>query len=114
MIDINTITDRLDQILQNDIEIKFGRKTIRKGTFILYTVKDFVLTIHLKTANARKQYDMFYPFDARIDKKSIVFDYTLDNLDCRNNNNLNNCLNVIGCIEGTNKFLDGQLSIDIV
>lgn len=114
MINTNTITNRLDQILQNDVEVKFGKKTVRKGTFILYTIKDFVITIHLKTPTTHKQYDMFYPFDLRIDNQSMVFDYSLDKLDRRNNGNLNNCLQSIGCIDGTNKFLNNRVSINIV
>jgi len=111
---LDKLTTRFDEILQHDVEIKLGPKVIRRGTFILYTVKDFVITIHLKTDTANKQYDMFYPFDVRIDNKSITCDYTIENLMRRKNNDLYTCLQSVSCNNKSNKFLDQTLKINIV
>lgn len=111
---LDQLTSRFDDILQHDIEIKLGKKIIRKGTFILYTVKDFVITMHLKASNTNKQYDIFYPFDVQIDKQSITLDYSINCLQRRSNNNLYTSLQSVNCANNTSKFLDQQLMIDIV
>ena len=111
---LDQLTCRFDEILQHDVEIKLGKKIIRKGTFILYTVKDFVITIHLKTNTTNKQYDIFYPFDVQIDKQSITLDYSIDCLQRRSNNDLYTSLRSVNCASNTSKFLDQQLMINIV
>lgn len=77
---INTLVNLFDTILQTDVEITCDRKVVRKGTFILYTVKDYVITMILKTPTSNKSYDMFYPFDVTHDDNTITLDYTLDKL----------------------------------
>lgn len=111
---LDKLTNRFDDILQHVVEIKLGSKVIRRGKFILYTIKDFVITVHLKTDTTNKQYDIFYPFDVQIDKESITCDYTIENLMRRKNSDLYTCLQSVSCNNKSNKFLDQKLKISIV
>lgn len=110
---INKLTQRFDEILQHDVEIKLGKKVIRKGTFILYTIKDFVITIHLKTPTSNKQYDMYYPYDVVVDGDDITMDYTIENLHI---NNPDIELDLQDACESNvvNKFYNQKILISIV
>ena len=77
---INQLIDYFDSILQRDIDITCDGKTVRKGTFILYTVKDYIITIILKTPTCNKSYDIFYPFDVTSDDNIITLDYSIERL----------------------------------
>ena len=71
----------LDQFLQKDINVVFNKKTIRKGKLILYTSKDFYLSLIIKTnKNINKTFDVPYPFNMELNEQEsqIVFDYRLD------------------------------------
>ena len=102
---ISKITNLFDTILQRDVEIICERKTIRKGTFILYTIKDYVITMIIKTPTNNKSYDIFYPFNVEDTNTSIVLDYTIDRL-------FNNrCGYSFEPPAGSNKFLGKKLKI---
>jgi len=103
------ITNMLDQILQRDIEIVCDKKVIRKGTFILYTVKDYVMTLIIKTPTNNKSYDIYYPFDVDMTDDMIIFDYTIEKIQCEKSDN------IIDTKAGTTgKFLDKKLKIRYV
>lgn len=103
------ITNMLDQILQRDIEIVCDKKVIRKGTFILYTVKDYVMTLIIKTPTNNKSYDIYYPFDVDMTDDMIIFDYTIDKIQCERGDNI-----IDISTSTTNKFLNKKLKIKYV
>ena len=103
------ITNMLDRILQRDIEIVCDKKVIRKGTFILYTVKDYVLTMIIKTPTNNKSYDIYYPFAVDMTDDVITFDYTIDKIQCEKSDN------IIDLDSGScNKFLNKKLKIKYI
>lgn len=72
--------DILDSFLQKNIDVVFNRKVIRKGKLILYTAKDFYLSLIIKTAkNVNKTFDIPYPFNISVDDddSEIQLDYRL-------------------------------------
>lgn len=77
---ITKLVDVFDRILQRDIEIVCERKVIRKGVFILYTIKDYTITMIIKTPTNNKSYDIFYPFDVSEKEQCVCLDYTMDKL----------------------------------
>ena len=73
----------LETLLQREIHITCNNRILRKGKFILYTVKDYYISIILKNnKDVNKTYEMPYPFHMVYDeeKDDIVFDYTIDTL----------------------------------
>jgi len=77
---IAELEENLKPILQDNIEIISTRtkKAIRKGTLILYSIKEFYITLIIKTAKGEtKQYHMPFPYDFKLSKKSLIFDYEL-------------------------------------
>lgn len=105
---ITKIVELFDTILQRDIEIMCDKKVIRKGTFILYTIKDYTITMIIKTPTNNKSYDIFYPFDVLHQNNTIILDYTLDKL-------LNKRISTSFKLSPTNnKFLNKKLKIKYV
>lgn len=105
---ISKLTQLFDNILQRDVEIMCGRKVIRKGTFILYTIKDYVITMIIKTPTTNKSYDIYYPFDVTHENNAVTLDYTLDKLLSKN-------ISIkLDPAPGCNKFLDKKLEIKYV
>jgi|7_EtaG_2_1085326.scaffolds.fasta_scaffold136940_1 hypothetical protein len=108
----NIIKEALDNILQKDIEIVFNNKVIRKGVFILYSIKDYHLTVIIKTPKNNKTYDILYPFNVEVHGESrIVMDYRLDNIQIENQR-LIDCISRIDTT-GASKFLNHELHINI-
>lgn len=105
---INQLVTYFDDILQRDIEITCDGKTVRKGTFILYTVKDYILTMILKTSTNNKSYDIFYPFDVTGHDNIITLDYTIENLTSKK------VTTSIPTYPSSNKFLNKKLKIKYV
>ena len=99
------LTKIFDSILQRNIEITCNKKVIRKGVFILYTIKDYVITLIIKTPTVNKSYDIFYPFDVIEQKDHIVLDYMLDTI-LKDDDGLSTT--------GSNKFLNKKLKIKYV
>lgn len=106
---VTKIVDAFDQMLQSDVEILYEKKVIRKGTFILYTIKDFIITVIIKTPTSNKTYDIYYPFDATFDEKQkqLTLDYTFDILTNRQRDHLPHYISD----KATNKFLNKRLLI---
>lgn len=102
---INRLTNLFDTILQRDIEIVCERKTIRKGTFILYSIRDYVITMIIKTPTSNKSYDIFYPFNVEHVDDNIILDYTFDELFNKK------ATATLDTSTGSNKFLNKQLKI---
>ena len=108
----NTIIAALDDILQRDIEIVFNGKAIRRGIFILYSIKDYHLTLIIKTPKNNKSYDLLYPFNVEIQSnKCIVLDYRLNNIQIENQK-LIECISNIDD-DRANKFLNHQLYLNV-
>jgi len=77
---ITELEDHLKPILQDSIEIvsEKTKKIIRKGTLILYSIKEFYITLIIRTTKGEtKQYHMPFPFDFELSKNSLKFDYEL-------------------------------------
>lgn len=108
MISFDFITGKLDEILQREIEVIYNNRPIRRGVFILYTVKDYHLTLIIKTPTTNKTYDMLYPFNAYDRPGEIVLDYGISNIAHKKvETNLISLLSEMDC----NKFLDNTLTI---
>ena len=74
------VQSKLDDCLQRDMEIVLSGKVIRRGVFILYTIKDYCLTLIIKTPSSNKTYDVLYPFGIDVGDDNITFDYDVNNL----------------------------------
>lgn len=107
------VQKKLDSCLQRDIEIKLGEKTIRRGSFILYTIKDFYLTVILKTPTSNKTYDILYPFELSINDDQIIFDYHVQKLICDKNDKLQDML-ADAIDTASHKFLNKTLTLQFV
>lgn len=105
---IDQLIGYFDGILQRDIDITCDGKTVRKGTFILYTVKDYIITIILKTSTSNKSYDIFYPFDVTSDDNIITLDYSLEKLTSKK------VTTPIKLLPASNKFLNKKLKFRYV
>ena len=73
----------LENLLQREIHITCNNRILRKGKFILYTVKDHYISIMLRNnKNINKIYEMPYPFSMTYNEEEldVVFDYTTDTL----------------------------------
>ena len=80
---ISRLEDNFKSILQHDVELESINtgKFLRKGKFILYTIKDFYLTIVLINHKGEtKYYNMPVPYSNTLHKDRLTFDYTLDTL----------------------------------
>lgn len=111
--------DIIDRFLQKDINVVFNRKTIRKGKLILYTAKDFYISLIIKTPkNINKTFDIPYPFEMNINEieSEIQLDYRLDVLALGNDKKLDILQRAIYNISNdgqhnTSKYLDSVLYI---
>ena len=76
------IENFLRATLQKKIRIRVNNKTLREGRLILFSVKDFYMTLMLKTdEDVVKTYEMPVPFTVRVGKNTdAVFDYTIDTI----------------------------------
>jgi hypothetical protein len=73
----------LKQLLQDHIEIKTvpKGKTIRKGSLMLYSIKEFYMTLIIKTVkDETKQYHMPYPYRIEVTDDYVDFDYRLEHI----------------------------------
>lgn len=78
---VDNINESLSSLLQHNIKINVNDKTIRQGKLILYTIKDYVITITIRNIkNQLKMYDIYYPYSIYKDRSDIVFDYKLATL----------------------------------
>jgi len=102
---ITKLVNVFDRILQRDIEIVCERKVIRKGVFILYTIKDYTITLIIKTPTNNKSYDIFYPFDVIDNDQCVYLDYTMDKLIGKKNTT------AVEPTSSSSKFLNKQLKI---
>lgn len=112
MSNFSTISEKLDTCLQRDVEIVLENKTIRKGTFILYTIKDYYLSIILKTPHTNKSYDILYPFDVEIDQNRISFSYDTAALIANQYTHISDNIKEIAA-ETSNKFINKTLHINL-
>lgn len=102
----------LELLLQRDVHITCNNRILRKGKFILYTVKDYYITLLLKNnKDINKTYDIPYPFDMfyEEEKDNIVFDYTINSLSERLD-----MINLIGTVmtgDSSNKLFDSKVNI---
>ena len=99
----DVLIEQLDMMLQRDIEICHNNKVIRRGRFILYTMKDYIVTLILKTPTSNKKYEIYYPYDVHVSDKQVSLDYRLNTLSEKHS---------ITCVttpEKTNKLLNQQL-----
>ena len=104
----DVVQKKLDSCLQRDVEIRIGKKTIRRGSFILYTIKDYFLTVILKTPITNKTYDILYPFDVQISEDEILFNYNIDRL--ASDHKLDSMKKIEGVTsDSTHKFFNKQL-----
>lgn len=103
-----SLSSILDETLQKRVEILFNNKPIRKGIFILYTVKDYHLTLILKTPTSNKTYDILYPFDVHRVDNDIILDYRVNSLARRS---MSTTLSALISSRECNKFLDNTLTI---
>ena len=105
----------LETLLQENIHITHNAKVLRKGVFLLYSVKDYYVSIMIKTAkDVNKTYEMPYPFDMVLseDETQIIFDYRLSTL-CNGNIEKETLLRQIMTQTDTNnKFLDSVVCIE--
>lgn len=78
---ISTIDQTLSTLLQHNIKLNVNDKTIRQGRLILYTIKDYVITITLRNHKKQlKTYDIYYPYRIKHSDGDILFDYKLSTL----------------------------------
>lgn len=71
----------LDSFLQKNIDVVFNKKVIRKGKLILYTAKDFYISLIIKTnKDINKTFDIPYPFKITLNdvEDEIEMDYRLE------------------------------------
>lgn len=78
------VNKHLKMMLQHEFDlcnIHTG-KSLRRGRFLLYTVKEFyMLLIFNNSKGERKQYNMPFPYKMTTNEQGgIRFDYTLDTL----------------------------------
>lgn len=74
------IEDSLNNLLQRDIVIFNNlNKPLKKGKFLLYTVKEFYYVLTLQNEKGDlKEYELPVPFKTTEEKNHVNFDYTLD------------------------------------
>jgi hypothetical protein len=78
---ISNIDKALASLLQHNIKLNVADKTIRQGKLILYTIKDYVVTITLRNHKKQlKTYDVYYPYRIEEVGRDIIFDYKLSTL----------------------------------
>lgn len=78
---IEQLDKQLKQLLQDNIEFRSrnNNKCLRKGTLQLYSIKDFYITVILRTSKGdTKNFHMPFPFKFSLTKSKLSFDYTLD------------------------------------
>lgn len=100
----------LDACLQRDLEITIGSKTVRRGCFILYTIKDYYLTLIIKTPQTNKTYDVLYPFGVEYDDDNIMFHYN-NNLLAAPENEAGHDLISDVCVDCAHKVLNNTLTL---
>ena len=76
------IEEWLSSLLQCNIQFVLGTKTIKQGKLLVYSVKDYIISFTIRNnKNQLKVYDVYYPYEARLNKKKqLVFDYSIDTL----------------------------------
>lgn len=112
MNNFDIITEVLEENFQRYIEIEVNNRVVRKGTLILYQIKDFYLSVFLKTSpdspSYDKKYDIPYPFKILPEKNKLTFEYRLDNIVIRDYNNMSNHIKT----KNTNRLLNNNLTIN--
>ena len=75
----------LKDVLLKQIEITVNNKLLRRGTLLLYSIKDFYVNFTIKNDNdEHKVFELPYPFDIVSKeikgKQILIFDYSLNAL----------------------------------
>tara|TARA_R110002167_G_scaffold9579_10_gene44315 strand:- start:1915 stop:2268 length:354 start_codon:yes stop_codon:yes gene_type:complete len=105
------LEERLKPMLQDHIEIVSERtgKAIRRGTLILYSIKEFYVTLIIKTAKGEtKQYHMPFPFDFELFDDRLVMDYKLQHV-YQTKSALEDIVNELG--ESKSPFYDNTINV---
>ena len=75
----------LKGVLLKQIEVTVNNKLLRRGTLLLYSIKDFYVNFTIKNDNdEHKVFELPYPFDIVSKeikgKQILIFDYSLNAL----------------------------------
>ena len=111
---VSRLEDNFKQIIQHEVELESMNtgKFLRKGKFILYTIKDFYLTLVLINHKGEtKYYNMPVPYSNTLHRDRLTFDYTLDTL-CSESKLLHEIVDTIG--ESKSPFFDNTIEIRLV
>ena len=104
--------EQLRECLQDDIEIQSVNtgKIIRKGKLILYSIKEFYITIIIKTIKGEtKQYHMPFPYDFELLDDKFVLNYKLE-LVCSESKELAEIVESLG--ESRSVFYDSIIHVN--
>jgi N-glycosylase/DNA lyase len=79
------VVDKLDiamkSMLQKHISVVINNKSVREGTLILYNIKDYYVTLNIKTKKDQvKTYEIPIPYQLYINTDNTVFDYHVNHI----------------------------------
>jgi len=82
---IERIEQHLKQFLQKDVTCNLHqpngiKKIFKKGKFILFTIKEFYITLYFTINGLQKKCEVPAPFSCSIANDQLHFDYSLDNI----------------------------------
>lgn len=108
---INSLEECLKHALQREfiLQNKHTSKNLRKGKFLLYTIKDFyIMLLFINNKQEQKSYNMPVPYNVYLSDDSVIFDYTLDTL-CYEREDLKEY--VISCGKSRSPFYNSTLEM---
>ena len=101
---------QLEPYLQKNVNFCLGNKNVRKGTLLLYNIKDYYIKFIIRTnKNVNKVYEIPYPYDIIPVDGGLKLSYKISTL-CNNNQIREQLLRDYG--EGcTNKLYNSSITI---
>ena len=69
-----------DDFLLYDIEIIINNKVLKSGKLKMVSTKNHNIKFYIETINGIKSIELYYPFDYKVKKNEIIFDYDVSKL----------------------------------
>ena len=81
MITPDQLDETLKSMLQKNITVNINSKAIREGVLILYNVKDYYITLNIRTKKDQlKTYEIPVPFNIDANEERVIFDYHIEDV----------------------------------
>ena len=107
-----TLHECLQKFLLKDIIIFKGKKKIKAGKVLLYTVRDHYVYFTLLYNDSNKKFELPRPFRFEEGKNCIILDYTIDELGSHHEKKIESLRDITKTyFSSSNRYFDSMLTL---